>query len=162
MPAQVDSATILGIDAFTVQVEVDCAPGMDKYFIVGLPDTAVREAQERVRSALRNSQFRFPPNSRVVVNLAPADIRKDGPGFDLPIALGILMATGQVEHEDVDRFMVTGELSLDGSVRPVSGVLPIALGAKAAGKRAIVVPKENVPEAAVVSGLEIFPVESLA
>jgi len=76
MPAQVDSATILGIDAFTVQVEVDCAPGMDKYFIVGLPDTAVREAQERVRSALRNSQFRFPPNSRVVVNLAPSDIRQ--------------------------------------------------------------------------------------
>jgi magnesium chelatase family protein len=82
------------------------------------------------------------------VNLAPADIRKEGPGFDLPIALGILMATGQVEHEDVDRFMVTGELSLDGSVRSVSGVLPMALGAKAAGKRAIVVPRENTPEAA--------------
>jgi len=162
MLAQVDSAAILGIDAFTVQVEVDCAPGMDKYFIVGLPDTAVREAQERVRSALRNSQFRFPPNSRVVVNLAPADIRKEGPGFDLPIALGILMATGQVEHEDVEQFMVTGELSLDGSVRSVSGVLPMALGAKAAGKRAIIVPRENTPEAAVVSGLEIYPVESLA
>jgi magnesium chelatase family protein len=162
MLAQVDSAAILGIDAFTVQVEVDCAPGMDKYFIVGLPDTAVREAQERVRSALRNSQFRFPPNSRVVVNLAPADIRKEGPGFDLPIALGILMATGQVERQDIEQFAVTGELSLDGSVRPVSGVLPMALGAKAAGKRALIVPKENTPEAAVVSGLAIYPVDSLA
>ena len=162
MLAQVDSAAILGIDAFTVQVEVDCAPGMDKYFIVGLPDTAVREAQERVRAALRNSQFTFPNNSRLVVNLAPADIRKEGPGFDLPIALGILMATGQLERGDSERFTVVGELSLDGSVRAVSGVLPIALGAKAAGKKAIVVPKENVPEAAVVSGLDVYPVDSLA
>jgi len=162
MLAQVDSAAILGIDAFTVQVEVDCAPGMEKYLIVGLPDTAVREAQERVRSALRNSQFTFPNNSRVVVNLAPADIRKEGPGFDLPIALGILMATGQLERQDIERFTVAGELSLDGSVRSVSGVLPMALGAKAAGKTALIVPKENTPEAAVVSGLEIYPVDSLA
>ena len=162
MLALIDSAAILGIDAFTVQVEVDCAPGMDKYLIVGLPDTAVREAGERVRTAMRNSQFKFPQNARLVVNLAPADIRKEGPGFDLPIALGILMATGQLEHEDVADFVVAGELSLDGSVRAVSGVLPIALGAKALGKKAIIVPKENAPEAAVVAGLDVYPVGSLA
>ncbi len=162
MLAQIDSAAILGIDAFTVQVEVDCSPGMDKYLIVGLPDTAVREAGERVRTAMRNSQFRFPHSMRLVVNLAPADIRKEGPGFDLPIALGILMATGQVERADVDTVTVVGELSLDGSVRPVSGVLPIALWAKAQGKQAIIVPRENAPEAAVVQELDVYPVESLA
>ena len=162
MLAHVDSAAILGIDASRVQVEVDCSPGMEKYLIVGLPDTAVREAGERVRAAMRNSSFKFPATMRVVVNLAPADIRKEGPGFDLPIALGILMATGQLEHEDIARFLVIGELSLDGSVRAVSGVLPMALAAKSMGKSAIIVPRDNVPEASVVEGLEVYPVDTLA
>ncbi len=162
MLAQVDSAAILGIDAALVQVEVDTAPGEVKFLIVGLPDTAVREAGERVRSAIRNSQFKFPPNVRMVVNLAPADIRKEGPGFDLPIALGILMASGQVEHDDIAHFVVTGELSLDGSVRGVSGVLPMALCAKALGKTALIVPRENAPEASVVEGVAVYPVASLA
>ena len=157
-----DSAAILGIDAYTVQVEVDTAPGEQHFIIVGLPDTAVREAGERVKAAIRNSQFKFPFNVRLVVNLAPADIRKEGPGFDLPIALGILMATGEVERGDAERFLAVGELSLDGSVRAVSGVLPIALTAKAEGKTAIIVPSENAPEASVVEGLEVYPVDSLA
>jgi len=162
MLAHIDSAAILGIDASLVSVEVDASPGEAKYLIVGLPDTAVREAQERVRAAMRNSSFKFPMSARLVVNLAPADIRKEGPGFDLPIALGILLASGQVDAEDTDRFMAVGELSLDGSVRPVSGVLPIALAAKALGKTALIVPRENLPEASVVEGLAIYPVDSLA
>lgn len=161
MLAQVDAAAILGIDALSVQVQVDVAPGDPKVLVVGLPDTSVREASERVRTAMRNSQFKFPMNVRLVVNLAPADVRKEGPGFDLPIAMGILMASGQIEQEDIDRFVVVGELSLDGSVRPVSGVLPIALAAKANGKTAIIVPAENVMEAAVIDGLEVYPVNSL-
>jgi magnesium chelatase family protein len=156
-----DSAAVLGIDAFLVQVQVDAGPGETKYLIVGLPDTAVREAGERVHAAMRHSQFKFP-SARMVVNLAPADIRKEGPGFDLPIALGILLASGQIEADDAGDFLAVGELSLDGSVRPVSGVLPIALTAKAQGKRAIIVPKENALEAAVVQGLAVYPVESLA
>lgn len=162
MLAQVNSAAILGIDARAVQVQVDAAPGEAKVLIVGLPDTAVREAGERVRTAMRNSQFKFPTNVRLVVNLAPADVRKEGPGFDLPIAIGILMASGQIQRHDVDSFVVVGELSLDGSVRSVSGVLPIALGAVAEGKSAIIVPKENASEAAVIEGLEVYPVASLA
>jgi magnesium chelatase family protein len=162
MLAQLDSAAILGIDAFLVSVEVDAAPGDGKFNIVGLPDTAVREAGERVRTAIRNSQFKFPTNIRMLVNLAPADIRKEGPGFDLPIALAILLACGQVECVDTERFVAVGELSLDGSVRAVSGVLPIALDAKAHGKTAIIVPKDNAPEAAVVEGLEVYPVASLS
>ncbi len=162
MLAQLDSAAILGIDAFLVQVQVDTAPGEPKYLIVGLPDTAVREAGERVRVSMRNSQFKFPTTFRVVVNLAPADIRKEGPGYDLPIALSILLATGQIESDDVAGFLAVGELSLDGSVRPVSGVLPIALLARELGKHSIIVPKENALEAAVVDGLTVYAVESLA
>lgn len=161
MLAQLDAAAIVGIDALAVQVQVDVGPGETKTLIVGLPDTAVREAGERVRAAIGNSQYRFPSNARMVVNLAPADVRKEGPGFDLPIALGILMASGQLEAGDAARFTVIGELSLDGSVRAVSGVLPIALLAKETGKTAIIVPRENVEEAAVVGGLEVYPVESL-
>ncbi|MHB9024745.1 MAG: YifB family Mg chelatase-like AAA ATPase [Armatimonadota bacterium] len=161
MLAQIDAAAVLGIDAYPVHVEVDTAPSDPKVLIVGLPDTAVREALERVRTAIRNSQYKFPNNVRLVVNLAPADIRKEGPGFDLPIALGILLSTGQIEANDADRFVVVGELSLDGSARAVSGVLPIALGARESGKTAIIVPQANVSEAAVVEGLEVYPVENL-
>ncbi|MHB9132984.1 MAG: YifB family Mg chelatase-like AAA ATPase [Armatimonadota bacterium] len=162
MLAEVGSAAVLGIDTFSVQVQVDTAPGEAKFNIVGLPDVAVREAGDRVRTAVRNSQFKFPATVRTVVNLAPADVRKEGPGFDLPIALGILLATGQIEANDVARFIVVGELSLNGSVRPISGVLPIALGARDLGKSAIIVPTDNAPEASVVEGLEVYAVDSLA
>ncbi len=162
MLAQVDSAAVLGIDAYVVNVEVAAAPGVASFAIVGLPDTAVREAAERVRTALRSSQYKFPTNARLVVNLAPADVRKEGPGFDLPIALGLLMASGQIERGDIAQCIVVGELSLDGSVRTVSGVLPIALAAKAQGKTAVIVPEANAAEAAVVEGLTVYPVCSLA
>ncbi len=162
MLAIVDSAAILGIDAYAVQVQVNAGPGMEKFTIVGLPDTSVREATERVRTALRNSGLKYPPNVNLVVNMAPADIRKEGPGFDLPIAMGILFATGQIPREDVERFLIIGELSLDGSVRSVSGVLPFALAAHSLGKTALIVPRDNAPEASVVEGIEVYPVESLA
>ncbi|MEI6520012.1 MAG: YifB family Mg chelatase-like AAA ATPase [bacterium] len=157
----IDSSAVLGIDAFRVVVEVDASPGEGKFLLVGLPDAAVRESGERVRAAMRNSEFKFPSSSRLVVNLAPADVRKEGPGFDLPIAMGILMATGQIEMEDINSFMITGELSLDGSVRSVAGVLPMALAAKEQGKKALIVPAGNLREAAVVDGLDIYPVETL-
>jgi len=160
MLAKVHSAAIAGIDAYIVEVECDIARGLHAFEIVGLPDTAVKESRERVRSAIRNSGFAFPLD-RITVNLAPADVRKEGPSFDLPIAIGILLGTDQAAIDSMDSYCVTGELSLDGAVRPVNGVLPMAIGARDAGKRAILVPRANAKEAAVVEGLDVYPVDSL-
>jgi magnesium chelatase family protein len=160
MLATVYSSAVHGVDAYTVSVEVDVQQAqMYAFTVVGLPDAAVQEARERVRSALKNSGFSFPIR-RITVNLAPADIRKEGPSFDLPLALGLLAATGQIEAERLAEVIVVGELSLDGSVRPVSGALPIAIGAKAAGKRAVVLPAANAREAAV-AGIDVYPVRTL-
>lgn len=156
----IDSCAVLGMDAHLVRTEVDVGAGMAKTTIVGLPDKAVQESAERVASAVRNSQFSFP-SCRVTVNLAPADIRKEGPAFDLPIALALLAATEQIATNDMDSLMAAGELSLDGSVRPISGVLPIALAARQAKFAGLIVPTDNVAEAAVVEGLPIYPVRTL-
>ena len=126
MLARVRSASVVGLDAVPVDVEVDVSPGIPTFAVVGLPDTAVREARERVRAAIRNAGYEMPPR-RITVNLAPADTRKAGPAFDLPIALGILAATQQVPQSGLDGYVAVGELSLDGAVRPVVGVLSIAL-----------------------------------
>lgn len=160
MLARVESATIVGIEAKTVVVEVYVAKGKSSFDIVGLPDVAAKEGRERVVAAIRNSQYLFP-SERVTINLAPADIRKEGPSFDLPIAVGLLAATGQLQSESLSKCCLTGELSLDGSVRPVNGVLPMALCAKAMGKEKILVPEGNAREAAVVDGIETYAVESL-
>ena len=160
MLAHVDSLAALGVDAYGVQVEVDVSPGSISYAVVGLPDAAVRESGERVRAAIRNSGFSMPAR-RVTVNLAPADTKKQGPSFDLPIALGVLMGDGQLRPK-LESFAAVGELGLNGEVRSITGVLPMALGAKALGKRALLVPKSNGAEAAVVEGLDVYPVESLA
>jgi len=160
MLAQVDSSAILGIDAHPVQVQVDVAFGNEKLIIVGLPDAAVKEAGERVRAAIKNSNFHFP-SRKITVNLAPGDTKKVGPGFDLPIALGMLAATGQVECTDLADFVAVGELSLDGSLGPVCGVLPVALQARDAGRKALIVPTANVAEATVVEGIAVYPVDSL-
>jgi len=160
MLARVDSTAILGIDAYIVEVEVDVSRGMRLFTIVGLPDAAVQESKERVQAAIKNSGFEFPAQ-RLTINLAPADVRKEGPAFDLPIALGLLAATGQVKPDQLGRYLILGELSLDGSVRPVSGVLPAALRARAAGRERLLVPAENAREAAVVEGIEVCPVNSL-
>ncbi len=160
MLARINSAAVLGIDAYSVQVEVDISRGLRSFIIVGLPDAAVRESRERVESAIRNSGFEFPLE-RITVNLAPADIRKEGPSFDLPIALGILVATGQASIEDLDESVLIGELSLDGHLRRVAGALPVALGARSWGQRALVVPPDNGKEAAVVEDFEVYTAQNL-
>lgn len=160
MLAKIESCALLGIDALLVQVQVDVGSGLAKTTVVGLPDAAVQESRERVASAVRNSGFGFP-SGRVTVNLAPADIRKEGPAFDLPIALAVLAATEQIVGEDMGRLVAAGELGLDGSVRPVSGVLPIALAARKAKRAGIIVPAQNVAEATVIEGLDVYPVRTL-
>lgn len=160
MLSRVTSLAVLGIRAYPVQVEVDLAPGLPAFATVGLPDGAVRESKERVRAALSNSGYAFPVN-RITVNLAPADVRKEGAGFDLPIALGILAAAGAFPAESLLGLGVVGELALDGTIRPVRGVLPMAVTAAQDGLRALVVPKENGPEAAVVEGVEVLAARRL-
>ena len=160
MLSKLYSAAILGVEAFTVEVEVDVHQGLPSFNIVGLPDTAVQESRERVRAAIKNSEFEFPMQ-RIKVNLAPADIKKEGPIFDLSIAIAILVASKQVKPDLLNEYLILGELSLDGSIKPVSGVLPIALIAKKIGKRKLFVPKANAKEAGIIKELKVFPVNSL-
>jgi len=160
MLAKVDSAALHGIDAFTVQVEVDMQPGMPQWTLVGLPDTAVQESRERVRTAIRNVGLDFPLR-KLTINLAPADVRKEGPAYDLPIAVGILAVSEQIPLDRLEETLIVGELSLDGSVRPVNGVLSIALHARESGKRRLIVPAANALEAAVVREGGVVGVENL-
>lgn len=160
MLAKVSSGAVLGVDAYQVEVEVYISNGVPNFTVVGLGDTAVQESKERVRSAIRNSEYEFQP-SRITVNLAPADVKKEGPVFDLPIAVALLAASEQLVSPVLDRYLIIGELSLDGTVRPVSGCLPIALAAQQAGYEGVLVPAENAREAALVEGLTVFAVETL-
>ncbi len=160
MLAKVLSSAVLGIDAYVVEVEADITPMLPSFATVGLPDGAVKESKERVQSAIKNSDFLFP-NKKVTINLAPADVRKEGSGFDLPIAVGILAATGQVLREDFDDYIMLGELSLDGSLKKINGVLPMALCALKEGKKGILVSEKNAREAAMAQGLNVYPVKSL-
>jgi magnesium chelatase family protein len=160
MLARCSTAALLGLEARTVTVEVDLAPGLPGLQMVGLADAAVQEARERVRSALRHSGFKVPL-TRVVVNLAPADLRKEGPGFDLPVALGMLAASGQLPPALLDDVWSCGELGLDGQLRPVRGCLAIALAARRRGARALLAPAANGSEAALVEGLAIWPAAHL-
>src|SRR5438046_5116872 len=161
MLASLRTAAVFGVDACPVHVEVDVSFGFPSFTMVGLPDASVRESRDRVRSAIRNSGFEFPPH-RITVNLAPAGVRKAGASFDLPIALGILAASGVVERRHIADVVLLGELSLDGSIHPVRGTLPIAAGARRDGARGILLPAANACEAAIVSGLDVLPVSSLA
>jgi magnesium chelatase family protein len=160
MLARARSASLHGIEAATVFVEVDVTPGLPSFTTVGLPDSTVRESRDRVRAAIKNSGFEFP-QERITVNLAPADLRKEGAAFDLPTAVGILAATGLVKPDRLDRALVLGELSLDGRVCPVRGVLPVALACRRGGFTPLVVPADNAAEAAVVAGLRVVPVTTL-
>jgi magnesium chelatase family protein len=160
MLASVMSATLVGLDALSVSVEVDVGPGLPSFSIVGLPDAAVQEARERVRLAIRNSGFDMPPR-RTVVNLAPGDRRKEGPAFDLPIALAVLVATGQLAQAHVMGYVAMGELALDGSLRPVPGAIVAAQAARGAGARGLLVPPPNAPEAAVVGEVPVYAVPDL-
>jgi len=159
--SKVFSGSILGIEAYLVEVETDIAPGLPTYTLVGLPDNAVRESRERISSALANTGLKFPLK-RVTINLAPADIKKEGASFDLPIAVGLLAASGQIEAARLADHLVLGELSLDGAVKPVRGALPMAASCSRLGLKGIVLPAENAQEAAVVEGLTVIGVHSLA
>jgi magnesium chelatase family protein len=152
-------SAVFGIDATTITIEVNIGQGIN-FFLVGLPDSAVKESQQRIKAALKNNMLHFP-GKEITVNMAPADIRKEGSTFDLPIALGILAASGQVLSNRLDSFLVLGELSLDGSIQPMKGILPIAVQAKKEGFRGIILPQANAAEAAIVGELEIYGVETL-
>ncbi|MDD3652824.1 MAG: YifB family Mg chelatase-like AAA ATPase [Desulfotomaculaceae bacterium] len=157
----VKSTALHGLEGQIVEVEVDVSKGLPSFDLVGLPDTSVREAKDRVRAAIKNSGFEFPIK-RITVNLAPADIKKEGPAYDLPIAIGILAATGQLEPLRCSQYVYFGELSLNGSLRGVSGVLPNVLAARGACLYDVVIPVENAGEAALVEGMNVYPAGSLA
>ena len=154
------SAAMLGIDGYVVRVEADSSPGTPGCAIIGLPDRALSEARDRVRSAIFNSGFAYPAG-RLLVNLSPADVRKEGPAFDLAIALALLGIDESVDRLALQEFVTLGELTLDGNLRSITGILPMVLGARAAGFTKIIVPLGNVTEAALVDGIELYPVASL-
>ena len=161
MLARVLSSAVIGIDAYIVEVEVDISQGLPSFSTVGLPEGAVRESKERVKASIKNSGYQFP-SDRITVNLAPADIKKEGSAFDLPMAIGILAATGLISKDSCSEYLIMGELSLDGLIRPIKGALPIAVTARDTGLKGIFLPRENATEAAVVEGIDIYPVGTLS
>ena len=161
MLAKVLSSTVFGIDAYVVEVEVDIAQGLPTFATVGLPEGAVKESKDRVKAAIKNCGYDFP-SQRITVNLAPADIKKEGTAFDLPMAIGILAATEVVQKSKLAYHFILGELSLDGQVKPIRGTLPIAVAARDAGYRGLLLPRDNAKEAAVVKGIEILPLDTLS
>lgn len=161
MIAKVISSAVIGIDAYLLDVEVDISLGLPVFSIVGLPDLAVKESRDRVRAAIKNIGLDFPV-MKITINLAPADIKKEGSAFDLPIAIGILVAEGIIAKEKIKGLLIAGELSLDGMIKPIRGALSIAVAAKNAGLSGIILPAENAPEAAVVKGINVYPVETLS
>ena len=160
MISKVLSAATFGVNACLIEVETHLEKNVPGFSIVGLPDSAVRESRERVIAAIKNCGFEVPLR-KITTNLAPADIRKEGSAFDLPMAAGILAASGQLGDAPLDRFVLVGELALDGVLRPVRGILPMALEARQRGIRGMIVPSANGKEAALVQGLDVFPLESL-
>ena len=160
MLAKVLSGALLGIDAYPVEVEVDIAQGLPQFATVGLPEGAVKESKDRVKSAIKNSGYEFPVR-RITINLAPADIRKEGAAFDLPMAVGLLAATGLVPLAKASRYLLMGELSLDGGIKPVRGVLPVSAAARRWGLDGLILPADNAEEAALVDGIPVYPVATL-
>ena len=160
MLASILSCGISGIDGYFVTAEINLANGMPMFEIVGLPDASVKESRERVRAALKNSGYNFP-NGRITVNLAPADTKKEGPAYDLPIALALLACTGMLDTDALKDICVFGELSLDGSVRPVNGALPMVIHARSRGVKAVMIPEDNLAEVKCIEGIEIYGTGSL-
>src|SRR5690554_136374 len=160
MLAKIRSMAVLGIDAFEIGIEADIYEMLPGFMIVGLPDGAVRESKERVMSAIKNCGFEFP-SRKVTINMAPADMKKEGSAFDLPIAVGLLMASSQITINNPEKYILTGELSLDGTVKPVKGILSMAIKACELGIKGMIVPKENSMEASVADGVNVYPVSSL-
>src|SRR5512136_1943037 len=160
MLAKVFTCAVIGLDAQIVEVEVDTGRGLPAFFLVGLPDAAVKESSGRIRSAIKNSGLHMH-GGRITVNLAPADLRKAGPSYDLPIAVGILAATDQIPADDLDKALFVGELGLDGQVRHVRGVMTVAAYAAANGFRTIFAPSDDAAEAALIDGVDVIPVANL-
>ena len=160
MIAKTYSFSLVGIDAVLVEVEVDLSSGLPTFATVGLPDSIVRESKERVKSALQNSGYHFPSN-RITVNLAPAHLKKEGSGFDLPIAIGMLAAMQLLDAARASSVVMAGELSLDGRIKPISGTLPMAIHAREKGYEILMLPAENAAEAAVVEHLAVLPLQHL-
>ncbi len=156
----IETMALHGLDGYLVEVQVDVSPGMPNWDVVGLPDASVKEAKERVRTAIRNSEFEFQ-SRKIVVNLAPANTKKEGSLFDLPIAVGILMNFGYIKRQFFNKTIFVGELSLDGKINKAKGILPICIEAKKMGIRRIILPRENSKEAAIVNGLEVIGVSTL-
>lgn len=160
MLSKVYSYGINGLDAYQVTIEIDVARGLPTTIIVGLPDNAIRESKERVRSAIKNSGYEFGPK-RITINLSPADVKKEGPSFDLAIALGILAATEQISKEYFSNYAILGELSLDGHIQPVSGTLPAALALRENQFKGLILPEANAQEAAIAQQANIYPMKTL-
>jgi magnesium chelatase family protein len=161
MLVKVFGSAVYGVEALTITIEVDLAQGTTGYFIVGLPDNAVKESIERILSAIKNTGFERP-RTKVVVNMAPADIKKAGSAYDLPIAIGMLAATGQLPADELSQYIIMGELSLDGSVQPIKGALPIAIQARKEKYKGLILPKANAREAGMVNNLEVYGVETIS
>jgi magnesium chelatase family protein len=160
MITRVLSFGLLGIEAYPVEIEIDVSRGLPAITVVGLADTAIRESRERVKSAIKNSGFEWS-GERITVSLAPSDIKKEGTSFDLPIALGILAATAQLNPQSLKEYFIIGELSLDGTLRPTRGILPISIAAAKCGSRKIILPTQNAKEAAIVPDVDVRPLQSL-
>ena len=152
-------SAVHGVDAITITVEVNVGQGVN-FLLVGLPDSAVKESQQRIDAALKNNGYKIP-GKKVVINMAPADIRKEGSAYDLTLAVGILAASEQIKHVRVGEFVIMGELSLDGGLQPMKGALPIAIQAKKEGFKGLILPKQNAREAAIVSDLEVYGIENI-
>lgn len=161
MPVKTLGSAVYGVEAQTITVEVNISSGQAKYFIVGLPDNAVKESMLRIESAITNSGFRMP-RQKIVVNMAPADIRKEGSAYDLTIATGILAESGQIPEEDIDKYLIMGELSLDGQVQPIKGALPISIQAKKENIKGFILPIQNAREAAIVSDVEVYGIKHVS
>ncbi|MEM7185625.1 MAG: magnesium chelatase domain-containing protein, partial [Bacteroidota bacterium] len=158
MLTKVYGSAVLGVEATTITIEVNTDTGVG-YHLVGLPDNAVRESNYRIAAALQNNDFRIP-GKKLILNMSPADMRKEGSAYDLPLAMGILVSTGQIQQkESLDNYIIMGELSLDGSLQPIRGALPIAIKAKEEGFKGFILPKQNAKEAAIVEGLDVYGVE---
>ena len=160
MVALVHSGAVLGIDGYPVEVEVNLSQGLPGMSIVGLPDAAVKESSDRVSAAIRNTQLALPVR-KITINLAPADIRKEGSAFDLPIAIGILSASGMIDNDRLKKMVILGELSLDGRVKPIRGGLSITAMARKNGMEGVLLPAQNAAEVSVIEGIPIYPIETL-
>ena len=160
MLAKIKSYGLIGINGYPVDIEIDISAGLPGYDVVGLADTAIKESKARVKSAIKNSLLKYPIH-KVIINLAPADTKKEGSMYDLPIALGILAAQGEINYKDLTDYVVLGELSLDGEIRKINGILPMIISAKQKGYNKFIIPKENETEASFIDKVEVYALSNL-